>query len=259
MSKIYFPFICNTLFFSAYKFYSEKFHVNRTDTGYPVARIVFLIDGSGEFRFGTNHTICIKSGDLIYIPPAIPYTSYWHPGTADGHKLEFYVIEFDLEGFNPYVYTFEKFENKFTCPIFDEIYVMAKAEKKYAATGIFFQILQMLSECLTPVRNENFYKIQPAIDFIEANLSSDFNVADLAKQCSFSQQYFYTLFKSLTGYSPIEYKNMLRTKKALIYIKDGYTLEQICESLNFSSCSHLRSTIKKHTGQNPSRLKDVQI
>lgn len=259
MSKIYFPFVCNTLFFSAYKFYSEKFHVNRTDTGYPIARMGFLLHGSGDFRFGDNQSVCISAGDLVYIPPAIPYTSYWNPEDNAERKLEFYVIEFDLDGFNPYIYTFEKFENKFTRTIFDEIYSLAKTEKKYATTGVFFQILQKLTEYLTPIRNESFYKIQPAIDYIEANLSSDFDVSDLARQCSFSQPYFYSLFKNLTGYSPIEYKNMLRTKKALIYLKDGYTLEQICENLNFSSCSHLRSTIKKHTGQNPSRLKDVQI
>lgn len=96
MSKIYFPFVCNTLFFSAYKFYSEKFHVNRTDTGYPIARMGFLLHGSGDFRFGDNQSVCISAGDLVYIPPAIPYTSYWNSEDNAERKLEFYVIEFDL-------------------------------------------------------------------------------------------------------------------------------------------------------------------
>ena len=90
----------------------------------------FCCTGRAILVFGDNQSVCISAGDLVYIPPAIPYTSYWNPEDNAERKLEFYVIEFDLERRNPQICTFEKFENKFTRTIFDEIYSLAKRSRK---------------------------------------------------------------------------------------------------------------------------------
>ena len=55
--------------------------------------------------------------------------------------------------------------------------------------------------------------------------------------------------------SPIEYKNSLKIARAIELLQSGYTLEKICEQLNFSSSAFLRSMIKKYSGQTPRNLK----
>lgn len=248
----------NVTFFTVYRFFSLHSHVNTTYTGYPIAKFSLLLQGTGRFCFGSNE-VTIVPGDLIYIPPFVPYTSYWSSIPSVSDEIEFYVIEFDIAKFNPAGYDLQKIEKFRDRNIFDKLYKVSGESRDFASTGIFYDIFQTMADRLIPTKNKDLFKIQPALDYIEENLTRDFSVQDLARECSFSESHFYTLFKNLMGCSPIEYKNTLRTQQAAIYLRHGYTIEKICEMLNFSSCSHLRSTIKKYTGQNPSDLKDVKI
>ena len=76
--------------------------------------------------------------------------------------------------------------------------------------------------------------------------------------CSLSESGFYQLFKKVTKLSPIEYKNSVKLSHAVTMIKNGSTLEEICEKLNFTSPAFLRRLMKKHYKKTPREIKSEE-
>ena len=71
-----------------------------------------------------------------------------------------------------------------------------------------------------------------------------------------SESKFYAEFKKIVGISPIDYKNNLKASKAAEMILQKTTLEEICETLGYSSPAFLRRQLKKHVGKIPCELKN---
>lgn len=100
-------------------------------------------------------------------------------------------------------------------------------------------------------------KVQPAIDYIKANLDKSFQSSQLAARMGYTETYFSTLFKECTGYSPSKYINILKVEKAkemILYTTDSIT--QIASQLGFDSVHYFSKVFKQITGMSPSSYID---
>ena len=95
-----------------------------------------------------------------------------------------------------------------------------------------------------------------AIEFIEANLASDFRLADLAAQVGLSASHFARCFKEETGKSPHAYVLERRVERAKRLLRTTDTaIADIAFECGFSSQSHLTTIFRQIADITPGRYR----
>lgn len=96
------------------------------------------------------------------------------------------------------------------------------------------------------------YKLNQALEYINAHLDQEIKLADLAKLLGMSQYYFCRLFKQSMGISPYQYLIQQRVEQAKQLLKQkGVAIADIALECGFSSQSHLSEHFRKLTGSTP--------
>ncbi|MEO1131547.1 MAG: AraC family transcriptional regulator [Cyanobacteria bacterium J06639_1] len=97
--------------------------------------------------------------------------------------------------------------------------------------------------------------IQPAIDFIEASLTDDFSLDELAAIAGLSKFHFSRLFKQALGLSPHQYVIQRRVERAAIALRRGEnTILQVAHHFGFADQSHFTRAFKKVKGVTPKQF-----
>ena len=96
-------------------------------------------------------------------------------------------------------------------------------------------------------------RIAQAISFLEEHYAEQFSIPSLAALCHVSPSYFYDLFRSNTGLSPIEYKQQICIRHAELLLCDesALSIEQISEAVGFESSNYFRRVFRACTGSSP--------
>lgn len=103
-------------------------------------------------------------------------------------------------------------------------------------------------EAATP----EFYLIK-ALDFIDANYQDDISVEDIASSAGINRKSLYSVFKSLTGFSPRDYLIYYRMCKATVLLKNAnLSVETVAVSVGYSDQFHFSKEFKKNVGVSPS-------
>jgi AraC-like DNA-binding protein len=94
--------------------------------------------------------------------------------------------------------------------------------------------------------------IAEAYGYIDENFSSSCTLSEIAECVHVSPNYLHTLFKSVTGQTPLEYVTQRRINKAKRLIMAGeLTLLEVALACGFCSQSHFNKVFREHTGQTP--------
>ena len=105
----------------------------------------------------------------------------------------------------------------------------------------------------------NFYqsKINKALKHIDANLSEEINVSDLAKESGFSLFHFHRIFKAVTNESPYDSLLRLRLEKAVFLLKYNKELKisEIAYESGFSSPENFTRQFKTRFKISPSTFR----
>ena len=81
-------------------------------------------------------------------------------------------------------------------------------------------------------------------------------ISTLARACNISEVYFRKQFKSLTGTSPVEYRNALRLDKARQYLEYGdISIQEISDTLGYATVSHFIKQFREKYGLPPLEYK----
>ena len=220
------------------------------DIVFATPRIAYVVSGKCTMTSCDGQNLTINAGDVWLLPKNKPYRSSWQALPT----VEFIFLEFDVDHASLKL-------NRFATWHSPEFYDVFKRTQDYCQRGNtvgalcgLFQILQRFLPDLCSADTGND-RLQPALNRLHANYATPISVPELARACAMSPSYFYSVFRAATGQSPIEYKNALKLSHAVRLIRQGETLETVCDTLGFTNPAFLRRMIKKSTGLMPKEIK----
>ena len=103
------------------------------------------------------------------------------------------------------------------------------------------------------IRNKDFLRVAPILDYIRDNLSEPLSLDQIASQFYLSKHYLCRIFKSATGFSVMEYIIYSRVLRARQLLQEGVSVQQAGEMSGFSDNSHFIRTFGHLTGVTPGR------
>ena len=93
-----------------------------------------------------------------------------------------------------------------------------------------------------PTNDKDFNKIVPIIQYIQAHISEDLSLDNLAKNFYMSKSYLCTLFKKASGFTINEYIIHRRILLASELLRKNMPVAQVCEMVGFNNLSHFIRT-----------------
>lgn len=226
-------------------------------------QFVYISKGKGVFTSQTTKKQIVKKGQMIVLFPG-----YWHsyqPDVDTGWNE--YYIGFEGSIINNLV------KNGFISPanpildigsneelvnLFFMAIKIAKEEKKSAQQYLSGIVLHILGMVLSLSENKNFESnefgqlIERAKIIMLENVSNMIDIQELAHNLGTSYSWFRKAFKEYTGYSPAQYFQELKIRKAKeLLAETTIPIKEIAYSLNFSSDGYFLSFFKKRVGCTP--------
>ena len=220
--------------------------------GFLAPRIAYILSGECTMVSESGEVLNISPGDVWFVPKGKPYTSYW----KSNGLIEFYTMEFeaDLISFEYKDFCVAKARGISTC--FEMLAKRIDENDSIGALRYFYELLDVILPLVKKGDNPKGASVTAALKYIHNNYSSPLMVEELAAICYMSASRFYTVFKQTVGLTPIEYKNRLKIARACMLIESGFSLDEVCDTLNFSSPAFLRRLMKKHLGVTPKEIKN---
>jgi len=98
------------------------------------------------------------------------------------------------------------------------------------------------------------WQLRRAREFINANLTADPSIAELANECRLSSSYFVRAFKQATGISPHRWLMKRRVERAKELLQDsGLGLADVAQACGFADQSHFTHVFSRSEGYSPGR------
>lgn len=99
--------------------------------------------------------------------------------------------------------------------------------------------------------------IDKVTDLIAENLSDqEFSIDRLCREMAMSRTLFFGRLKSLTGKGPQEFIRLLRLEKASELLKNGVSVNEVCDRTGFANSKYFSTVFKKHFGISPSKYSE---
>ncbi len=218
-----------------------------------IQRFFYMKGGMVNFVLNESTTITCTTGDLLYLPPDVTYTCYWE----DNPENSFILIMFNLHAENKNVLLSDKmfvvehdkhktYLKEFT--MLANYYLEGALGYKLKCQSIFFDIIYSLIPKLIEFPNmQKNSEIYKGILYIENNYMQKINISEIAKMCSLCPSAFRKQFHSITGMSPIEYKNYLISKKAAELLKTGeFSISEVAMMVGIDDIYYFNRMFKKY-------------
>ncbi len=103
-----------------------------------------------------------------------------------------------------------------------------------------------------PLENNKVKMIRDTIEYIRENYAKKITVDEIAKSLHFSKGYLSHTFKNVTGYSIIEFLNLVRCQNARMLLLEKYSVSQAALNSGFTEFSYFTRVFKKTMGILPS-------
>jgi AraC-like DNA-binding protein len=101
--------------------------------------------------------------------------------------------------------------------------------------------------------------ISRTVSYLIDNIEENPSISDLARRFGVSTVYLRRKFKEVMGTSPAKYRNDLRLKAAVSYLKFGdITVQEISDTLGYATVSHFIKEFKTRYGISPLKYRKTQ-
>ncbi|MDD6036720.1 MAG: AraC family transcriptional regulator [Lachnospiraceae bacterium] len=132
------------------------------------------------------------------------------------------------------------------------------------AMADFFELLSLLDDIidrLSPESNHAFpisaaqERVNEVIAYIQEHIYDNLTVTDLAKHFFLHPDYLSRLFKRHAHTSVCHYITLQKIATAQNLLREGYTVTQVQEKLDYSSYAYFFKAFQKNAGISPSRYR----
>ncbi|TFE29466.1 AraC family transcriptional regulator [Cohnella luojiensis] len=216
--------------------------------------------------FGSSEphlTMQTKDGGLSYIVFQIDLRKYWDPSTLNNMQHFSEVIR-PLSSLN-YIYRDNRDARAQTATLIRDIYrEMNDAQIGYelAVSSKIKNILLLLlrhDELAQLNYNDNrlIGRLQPAVDYVENNLSDKLSVSDICGIVNMSYTHFIKTFKKAVGMSFTDFVVYKRIKKAeQQLLTNDVSIAEVAESVGISNLGHFYDMFRRYNGCSPKQFRD---
>ncbi|PKM52666.1 MAG: AraC family transcriptional regulator [Firmicutes bacterium HGW-Firmicutes-7] len=228
----------------------------------------------GEAQLTCNDkTFHVKPGDLVYYKPGDYRKGYTFPDNL----MECYTVDF--------LYTFPVFSqnqwklNDLDLPFqtvehiddaylysrllelfskFTRTFITQSNSKTIRGRAIFMEILSLLTQWKSgDFVYDNVRKVEQVINYMTKNFTELLTLEELSNYAKISPSYLGSLFKSVTGKSPISYLIDIRLHKAKELLLDGHIVSDVADAVGFNDLYYFSKCFKKNEGISPSQYKRI--
>ncbi|WP_239616059.1 helix-turn-helix domain-containing protein [Cohnella mopanensis] len=227
-----------------------------------------LVLRSGDIAlFGSSEphmTMHTNDDELSYIVFQIDLRKYWDLSTINSMQHFSEVIR-PLSSLN-YVYRDNPDVRAQTADLIREIYKeMNDAQIGYelAVSARIKNILLLLLRYDTQMKlnyNDNrlLGRLQPAVDYVEQNLSEKLSVSEISGLVNMSYTHFIKTFKKAVGMSFTDFVVYKRIKKAeqQLLTNDDLSIAEVAESVGISNIGHFYDMFRRYNDCSPKQFKD---
>jgi len=121
--------------------------------------------------------------------------------------------------------------------------------------GAFYTILAELLPAMQYREQPSWAVIfEKARQYISQNTGC--HVADIARHCAISQAALYDIFRANAGCTPNELRQQVLCRQAVLLLSTtDRSVQDISDSLGFSSTSYFRKILREHTGKSPREIR----
>ena len=236
-------------------------------------QLIYLSDGYGTFQYGDD-VVKLGPSVLIVFKPFEPqqYAYYGHECPEVINYVHFSgtgVSELMRRfGFSdqPYYYMRPSGDRNIVSLFLKmQLQMLTYPEDNHMYWSVFLELLTALTknrldrEQNIEVHNAGKYTdaITQIMRDMQSNVSAKCQVKDYAEQLHLSPSRFAHIFKSLTGVSPIEYKNNLRIENAkTMLIGTQQSIEEIGFANGYDTLANFSKAFKNKTGVSPTQYRN---
>lgn len=231
--------------FSYLKISRPKNYINSFSDGRPQNAFLHTIKGKIAYAFSqTNQVYVINEGETFFIPAGVKHTTQYLEENNIVGLLQFDVVKGALPSS---LHNAPVFNNESFSSVFRNIWEPHLNNPTYTLT-LVSQLLWLANSSTNKISNK-FIKLLPVIAEIEQRYYDNYKIDHYAKMCNMSESGFRRLFHEYTQLSPIEYRNIIRLKKAKQFIQCGeYTVEEAANEVGISNLSFFYRLYKKYFG-----------
>ena len=221
--------------------------------GIPHNLLCFIL--SGSMKYVTESEAFIASaGTVLLIPQGTRYRSFTLPSDDEAFVdicIGFHLLDKENHELRLQTGLYRDWvsQHSVISGLFDEIGRCSAENPSHIIKQKSF-LLQILSLIIfgETARLASGNIVSPAIAFIQQNYCENVPVKTYADQCNMSESYFRKKFVEYVGKSPLGYRNELRFAKARKMHAEGYSMQEIADSIGFFDANYFSKLYKKHYG-----------
>ncbi len=232
------------------RFHYDKYHFTDCEQGAPSHYFAYLERGRCKIvsERGTRE---FSAGDVFYIPMGLKYRSYWY-GDPEVSFLSFGFLSFPDAEQKHYCL------QKVPCSPEDTQAFRSLPVGIPVDCEILGRFYSVVSRVLPRMRSGSFDSAKKiyrdALGYLYQNPQC--TVPEVAKACNVSQSMLYAVFKKVAKKSPNALRQELLTDRAIqMLITTDRQVQEISDTLGFSSPSYFRKVLKEYTGKTPSQIR----
>lgn len=193
----------------------------------------------------------LKPNEVFYIPKGLKYQSRWF-SEEDG-QIEFYSFGFEFSPINK-SYILQKINcSKKAKELFDDLCLEIPITDKGIGKLYYFfgEIADSMKQTESTYTNSI---VEKAIEYMIDH--PNFKISDIAKHCNISESGIYSIFKKHLNKTPNQVRLDYLCKKAVLLLTTtDKTVQEISDSLEFSSTSYFRKVLYRYTQKTPKEIR----
>ncbi len=231
----------------------------------PTDALLLFIDGEGICHQNASSQK-IPQGSLVHLSQGSLYSLEFLSQTELSHTILFEFTMLDSQnnpipkGTGVHILFRDKFEmfEKYFLRLLDEFSRprSSPAAIKAAAYRLLSAVIK--NKYQQSVIDINTSLIADGISYLEGDPKQEKSIAEIAKMCNVSVNYFERLFKSYSGETPSEYRLKMKIEKAKQFLaSDLIGIGQISEELGFSDSAYFCRIFRKKTGMTPKAYRSL--
>lgn len=246
--------------------------------------IIYMLEGTAQM-YADKEAYIMHEGDMLLFHPQCVHSIY----SLSNDDMKYVVLKFDINTLSAVSAYAPKFRSIFKSayrkrwPVFftaaqteridsGKLLLSCTEEMQKQSYGYDVVVKARLQELLISIirdwqeqgfilesdvwAEDTHYDIDSVTEYIDAHMSENLRVADIAGACKLSYSCFAKKFHDFYGMSCKEYIEMMRVYKVeeLLLFTD-FNLNYISQETGFSDCSHMIKSFKKHRGITPKRFR----